>query len=486
MRNKPRDFGKLLFTALALALIFTGNQCSKTSEIPVTTSSKEARSLFTEARELGENLHLDRAVSLLTEALEEDPEFALAYLYLARFAEEPRELRKNLQRAVELASNTSPGEQLLINAYQAYYGEDNPGKAKGFLEQLTKMHPRDKRARLRLGVFCQISNKPETAVQELNRAIALDKDFAPPYLTLGYTFMDNGEDGKAREAFQNYIRLIPDQPNPYDSMGDLYSLRGDYQKAIDHYYLALEKDPEFPDSQEKIGTNLVFLGKYQEGRDAIVRAMIMKRTPEGKAENMSMLVRSYIYEQNYPQALIAADEAIRYGMENNLTGEVVASHLAKSAVHLEMGNLDLAEQCIEICRNICDNSEISAYFRDIYSDTVFFWEAFIAARRKDFEKAIRIANQYRDSLDQSENPERMKFHDGLMGLIELERGYPDIAREYFRYANIREPLFMYYAALAEKRAGSQVRASRLFRETANWNRDGLWYAFVRHKARARK
>lgn len=97
MRNKPRDFGKPLFTAVALILIFAGNQCAKTSEIPVTTSSKEARTLFFEAREPGENLHLDRAIPLLSEDLEEDPEFALAYLYLARFAEEPRELRKNLQ-----------------------------------------------------------------------------------------------------------------------------------------------------------------------------------------------------------------------------------------------------------------------------------------------------------------------------------------------------------------------------------------------------
>jgi hypothetical protein len=56
------------------------------AEIPITTTSDEARDLFVEGRRLSESLRALDARPLLLEAVEKDPTFASAYLLLANTA----------------------------------------------------------------------------------------------------------------------------------------------------------------------------------------------------------------------------------------------------------------------------------------------------------------------------------------------------------------------------------------------------------------
>lgn len=480
--NWPR-FG--LFT-LILFIAMAGSHCGKQSEIPITTKSKAARELFLQARALGEDIHLDEAVVLLTEAIKKDPDFALAYLYRARYIGEPVELKKDLDKAVALSPQVSTAEQDIISAYQAYYAENSPARTIAFYEKVVKMYPEDQRAHWRLGVFFRNLNMPERGIQELNQAIDLDPDFAPAHLELGYLYLFEGEYMLAEQAFQNYIRLKPDQPNPYDSLADLYSIQGEFEKAIEYYQKALEKQPDFVESQRKIGINLIFLGKGEEGRSMIRKVFTMDRAPERRADFLCQITRSYLYEEDYPAALEAADECIRFGTEHEVAGQVVINYLAKCAVFAETGDFNQAEASLDVCRNIFENAKLPAFFRDMYADSLYFWEAIIAARKQDINRAVAIANRYRDDIEMSQNPSRAQYNLGLRGCIEMERGFPEIAREYFRQAEIEEPLFLLYAARAEAAGGNRAESARLYKTAANLNQDSLWYAYVRPKALARK
>ena len=117
---------------------------------------------------------------------------------------------------------------------------------------------------------------------------------------------------------------------------------------------------------------------------------------------------------------------------------------------------------------------------------LYFWEAAVAARQKNITQALATAARYMNTLRESRNPDRMKYHMGLLGYIELQRDFPEIAVQYFRQADIQEPLFMYYAALAESQGGSRARAARLFRRLSDWNNDSLWYAYICKKALTRR
>ena len=76
-------------------------------DIPVTTTSEEARALFLEARTLNENLRGIDARPLLQQAVELDPTFASAYLLLANTAPVPKEFFSNLEKAVANAKTPS-------------------------------------------------------------------------------------------------------------------------------------------------------------------------------------------------------------------------------------------------------------------------------------------------------------------------------------------------------------------------------------------
>ncbi len=482
-----KDFLRIrMWGGALLVLLLVCTQCARQTEVPITSSSGDARGLFAEARIAGENLHLDEAMAKLSEAIELDPEFALAYLYRARFTNDPASLQRDLQRAVELSEEVSAGEQMIIKAYDAYYGRNDPDRAVEFYTLLVKMFPNDKRTHFRLGVFYRILGMNEDAIAQQKQALAIDENFAPSYLELGYIDLYAENYSEAEESFQNCIRLIPDQPNPYDSMGDLYSRMGKFEEAIAFYQQALEKNPNFSDSQRKIGTNLVFLGRYEEGREAVRKAIEMEPLMEGKIQAMGMLCRSYMYECLHEEALAEADKIIKIAGDNNLMSQAALFELAKAAIHAEIRDYDEAEQSLREARSILETAEIPTFYQESYSDMVYFWEAAVAARQKDISGALAIAARYMNTLRESQNPERMRYHMGLLGYIELEREFPDIAVEYFRQADIQEPLFMYYAAIAENAGGSRARATRLFRRLASWNTDSLWYAYICKKALTRQ
>ncbi|MFA9452923.1 MAG: tetratricopeptide repeat protein, partial [Candidatus Aminicenantaceae bacterium] len=374
-----------------LVLLLLCAQCAKQTEVPITSRSTEARTLFVQARVQGENLHLDTAMAKLSAAIALDPDFALAYLYRARFTNDLVSLQRDLQQAVELSEEVSAGEQMIIKAYDAYYGQNDPDRAIEFYELLVKMYPEDKRTHFRLGVFYRILEERAQAILQQRQALAIDENFAPSYLELGYISLSAESYTEAEEAFQNCIRLIPDQPNPYDSMGDLYSRMGKFEEAIAYYQQALEKNPLFTDSQLKIGTNLVFLGRYDEGREAVYKTIEMEPTIEGTVEDMGMICRSYMYECKPEEALAEADNIIKIARDNNLMSQAALYELAKAAIYAEIEEYDEAEQALRECRTILETADMPTFYQENHSDMLHFWEAAVAARQKNIPGALSTA-----------------------------------------------------------------------------------------------
>ena len=119
--NTVRITGMIFFGLLTT--FQTG--CSRSAEIPITSASEEALQLFLEARELDENLRNDAAREIYSRAIAKDPEFALAYLNRGLAAASTQERKRDLEKAVSLAKDVSRGEQLLIEAMQAFYLDDD-------------------------------------------------------------------------------------------------------------------------------------------------------------------------------------------------------------------------------------------------------------------------------------------------------------------------------------------------------------------------
>ena len=377
-------------------------------EIPITTQSDEAHQIFRQARDMYENFRTDEARELFSQAIEKDSDFALAYLYRALAAAASKDRRNDLERAVALAPKVSEGERLLIEANQAYYLENNQEKWAELFKEMAEKYPKDKRAQFYYGIVYYYYNDYDKAIAEFDKAITIDKDYAPPYNLLGYIYRAKGDYQKAEEAFNNYIRLLPDQPNPYDSMADLLTKMGRHQEAIANYQKAVELDPRFTTSQRNIGVNLVWTGKYDEGRDAIRKAIDMETTPAGKVVSMGAIARAYIYEDKLQEALAAVDETIQAATDANLPRRAAFYQLVKGLICIEMEDLDQVEKSLSECKALLESADIVLYYKNLYTYFALWNEASIAAKRKDFETAVSTADQLKAKIEAVNDPEAME------------------------------------------------------------------------------
>jgi hypothetical protein len=77
--------------------------------LPISSSSPAARAAFEKGMVDYENLHLDYASVDWREAVKADPNFALAYAWIAFNSTDPVEVSAARQKAKALAPNVTPG-----------------------------------------------------------------------------------------------------------------------------------------------------------------------------------------------------------------------------------------------------------------------------------------------------------------------------------------------------------------------------------------
>src|SRR5581483_2623577 len=109
------------FASAAIALIFVsatagaqaaGNP-SENGRMPITTSSPEARALFEQGVVEWENLHISRALEHWQAAIEKDPNFLLAHLYISERIPDPGQQAAERKKVLDLMGSVTPGEQLM-------------------------------------------------------------------------------------------------------------------------------------------------------------------------------------------------------------------------------------------------------------------------------------------------------------------------------------------------------------------------------------
>ena len=472
-----RKVGALAVALLIVLPTIAGAQ----GVIPTTTKSNEARKIFLDGLWMTDNFRYDEARELFAKAIEKDPGFALAHLYRSFTGTSAMDSQKHLKSAVALAPKVSEGERLMIEAVHAG-AENNPVKAVQLWEQLAQKFPKDKHALLYLAYAYSGRDQDDNAIAEFEKAIAIDKNFAPAYNSLGYAYREKGEYAKAEEAFKNYIRLLPKEANPYDSLADLYTKMGRHEEAITNYKKAVELNPKFGFSQRKIGDNLIFLGKYEAAREAYRKAVEMETTPSGKLSDMASIASSYVYEGKHQQAIMECEKNLQMATKEGLPEWQARTHSTNCDIYIETGKFDKAEQSLTECRKVVMASQLSPAVKENFVKQALFDEAVIAAKRKDFTKAMTKADEYKAKILAGKDPKEMETHHALVGRIHFEKGDFGKAVEHLKQANQENPYTLYLLAFATSETGDMTKAAELYKKVANWNESSLNYAFVRFKA----
>ncbi|GAA1677868.1 hypothetical protein GCM10009733_088450 [Nonomuraea maheshkhaliensis] len=152
-----------------------------------------------------------------------------------------------------------------------------------------------------------MAGRPEAALADYDRAIALDPGYPDYYLDRGNLLHELGREEAALADYEAVTRLSPPFPEAYYNRSEVRYARGDLAGAradLDH---TLELDPEFaPAYVNRCGLH-VAAGDYARARGDVERGLAL--TP-GDPYLLCVLGQVELAENHYPESRMAFDLAL--------------------------------------------------------------------------------------------------------------------------------------------------------------------------------
>lgn len=470
----------------------------------ITTESPEAYRLYSEGLEALRYQHYPRARSILEEAIEVDPGFAMAHYQLSRIIR-PHAARRHLQKALDLRDRLPKRERLLLRAREARLREEVQD-AVGLYERLLSVYPDEADAYLDLSQLHDDTD-PEKGVAVLERGLEALPSAPRLRNALGYRYLALGRYPEAIRELQTYASFHPNEPNPLDSLGDAYLMAGQPEKAVTRYQRALELDPSWGGGYAGLSWAYAILGRYDDAleanaalkeltgvshyrayyhaQEAILLAKVGRYAEAAdhiqlswevaaSMEDRRPLVRFEILASgmalqrgDHPRALEHAQNALEWTPEivraSNRQHFGVLSHLFAGVAEARSGNLDAAYEHLKAQEDLDPRDEMQRWWHGALAGEIALAEGDLATAESAFVEAepdfkmnaqrwFSEANAFRDGRARVE-----EMQGDLAEAIEVYRSLntPDIAN---KWTAPFEPLYVLETARLLDRLGRTEEA----------------------------
>ena len=183
------------------------------------------------------NLEWENAYKSFSNAIEQDPNFALAYAMRARtssFLGNQGDIADDLDIAVSMSLNASEDEAAMINAV-ANDMKNGTSTFNALSERLADKYSDDSFLAFET-VFATISEAGADKVLVRAKALyAMNPNFTPVLNMMGYAYMDKDDLDNAGKVLQEQIRRASGSANPYDSMADYYLAMDNQVDALRYF-----------------------------------------------------------------------------------------------------------------------------------------------------------------------------------------------------------------------------------------------------------
>jgi serine/threonine-protein kinase len=227
------------------------------------------------------------AIDLFQQAVQKDPEFALAYTGLA-----------------------DASLQMYANTKDSFWSQKALGSAQR-AEQLKDSLPE---VHFALGSVYQATGKTAEAIVELKKGLELSPNSEVGYVRLGRVYLENGQKDEAIAAYKKAIDVDPYYPGTYIELGRAYFSMGQNDRAVEELKRVTELEPDNVTGWNNLATAYAEMGKYDESSAAYQRSIDL--SPSWMA--YSNLGYVYMAEKQYPQAIQALQKSVELGPNQEL------------------------------------------------------------------------------------------------------------------------------------------------------------------------
>ncbi len=428
--------------SLGLGIARQKIEASQRPTTDLTTSSMEAYRYLLQGKEEVDNLYAIGAQQSLEKAVELDPQFALAHLYLSDTYYELGNRAagiESIKNAKAFSENATEKERLYIEAQYASRIERDSDKRFRILKELIDKYPKEKDAHYELGMYYYGGGAFKEANREFQRALSLDPNMGAALNMLGYTYSDLGDNERAIQAFERYARVMPEDANPLDSMAEQYFMMGDLDKAIEKFNAALEIQPDFG-CEIRLAYVYALKQDYSETMRLIEGFVSWAGTPGIKAETYLWMSLYDIILGRIERAFEDLDKVDEWADRAGNELRHASAEFTRGWMYYELGDFEKGEvylqRAFDILFRINPKSQSLRF-------NYHFSLGLIKTRQGKLEESKSRLENIKSILSQLEAPgEKMEGklrHDWLHSEILIAEGSPDQAIEI--YKNIVYPPF---------------------------------------------
>ena len=240
-----------------------------------TTSSPAALAEFEKGIDAMQKVYRAEARDHFAKALQLDPNFVTAKLFLAGALDLPDTDPRKAALFDELRNadltKLKARERFLISLAVAGHAKETT-KAQEILKDYSAKNPDDPFALDALAGYAVGRQDWEEAQRIYSHLMEVAPNRVNAYNELGYLAMAQARFTDAEKMFQTYRYIAPDQANPHDSLGELLTLIGRYPEADKEFEEALRIKPDFCASYSHLVQLWQLSGSEDKAEEALARA----------------------------------------------------------------------------------------------------------------------------------------------------------------------------------------------------------------------
>jgi arylsulfatase A-like enzyme/Flp pilus assembly protein TadD len=270
---------------------------------------------LSEARELGLEGEFERAVGMIKEIVEEDPEVIDAYSALGILYKRERLYEEAVDTFLKVLELKPDDNNAVINISSSYVQLGKLDEAEEFILEKFEFHKQDSQVHFSLGYIKNLKKEYDEAAKYFQKCIELNPSSASAYNALGGIYIVQDELDKAEALLNKANGLNTQLINVHYNFALLSEARGDLSGAMSEYLQELENVPH----NFRASYNLSRL--YRISEDPVKELEYLDKTIESNPEfPLSYFYKARIFlnrEEKFDEAIAMVQKGIELGPEED-------------------------------------------------------------------------------------------------------------------------------------------------------------------------
>jgi len=198
---------------------------------------------LSEARELGLEGEFDRAVGMILEIIEDDPDVIDAYSSLGILYLRERKLEEAIDIFQKVLEMKPDDNNAVINISNTYTQMGKLDEAEEFILERLEFHKQDSQVYLSLGVIKNLKKEYDEAVKYFDKCIELNPSSASAYNALAGIYIVQNDLDRAESYLKKAEGLNTKLKSLHYNLAQLLEARGDLSGAMSEYLEELKNIP---------------------------------------------------------------------------------------------------------------------------------------------------------------------------------------------------------------------------------------------------